>query len=288
MILTGFVDAESCFSVSLYRKNKHKLGWGVQTSFVLVLHKKYLPILYSIKSYLRVGNVYSRKSGTCVYLVQSIKDLAVIINHFDKYSLITKKQADYLLFKMAVNLINNKEHLTMEGLQKFVTIKASINRGLPLNIKAAFPDNIPIYRPDVLDYKIKNPNWLAGFTSAEGCFFVNIRSKPKMKIGYLVELTFKITQHYRDEQLMISLIEYFGCGNVYKNRDTVEFKIPKFEDLTKKIIPFFEKYPIQGEKFLDYLDFVKVIKLMKNKAYLTEEGLDKIRKIKAGMNRGRK
>jgi hypothetical protein len=56
----------------------------------------------------------------------------------------------------------------------------------------------------------------------------------------------------------------------------------------EKIIPFFEKYPIQGEKFLDYLDFVKVIKLMKNKAYLTEEGLDKIRKIKAGMNRGRK
>jgi hypothetical protein len=27
---------------------------------------------------------------------------------------------------------------------------------------------------------------------------------------------------------------------------------------------------------------------MKNKAHLTEEGLDQIRKIKAGMNRGRK
>ena len=180
---------------------------------------------------MRLGNVYSRKDGTCIYLVQSIKDLAVIINHFDKYSLITKKQADYLLFKMAVNLINNKEHLTMEGLPKFVAIKASINRGLPLNIKAAFPDNFPIYRPDVLDYKIKNPNWLAGFTSGEWCFFVNIRSKPKMKIGYSVELTFSITQHYRDEQLMRSLIEYFGCGNVFKNRDTVEFKITKFEDL---------------------------------------------------------
>jgi hypothetical protein len=109
-----------------------------------------------------------------------------------------------------------------------------------------------------------------------------------MKIGYLVELTCKITQHYRDEQLMRSLIEYFGCGNVYKNRDTVEFKITKFSDLTEKIIPFFEKYPIQGAKFVDYLDFVKVIKLIQNKAHLTEEGLDQIRKIKAGMNRGRK
>jgi len=163
-----------------------------------------------------------------------------------------------------------------------------MNGGLPSVIEAAFPNIIPVPRPDVLDYKIKNPNWLAGFISAEECFFINIRSKPKMKIGYLIELTFKITQHYRDEQLMRSLIEYFGCGNIYKNRDTVEFKITKFEDLTEKIIPFLVKYPIQGAKFVDYLDFVKVIKLMKNKAHLTEEGLYQIRKIKAGMNRGRK
>ncbi len=87
-----------------------------------------------------------------------MKDLAVIIDHFDEYPLITKKQADFLLFKQVFDLISRKEHLTMEGLPKFVAIKASINRGLPLNIKAAFPDNIPIYRPDVLDYKIKNPN----------------------------------------------------------------------------------------------------------------------------------
>jgi len=124
--------------------------------------------------------------------------------------------------------------------------------------------------------------------SAEGCFLVKIRSKPKMKIGYSVELAFVITQHSRDEQLMKSLIEYFGCGNIYKNPVTVDFKTTKFKDLTEKIIPFFEKYPIQGVKFLDYLDFVKVIKLIENKAHLTEKGLDQIRKIKASMNRGRK
>ena len=113
--LTGFADGESCFSVNINRNNKYKIGWSVQASFVLVLHKKDLQILYSrppAKKYFRVGNVYSRKDDTCVYLVQSIKDLAVIINHFDKYPLITKKQADYLLFKMAFDLIKYKEHLT--------------------------------------------------------------------------------------------------------------------------------------------------------------------------------
>ena len=54
-----------------------------------------------------------------------------------------------------------------------------------------------------------------------------------------------------------------------------------------KIIPFFEKYPIKGVKALDYADFCKVAELMKNKAHLTEHGLEEIRKIKSGMNRGR-
>jgi sRNA-binding regulator protein Hfq len=130
----------------------------MQASFSLVLHKKDLRILYSIKKYFRVGNVFSRKDDTCVYLVQSVKDLAVIIDHFDKYPLITQKQADYLLFKMAVSLINNKEHLKEEGLRKILAIKASLNRGLPLNIKAAFLDTIPYPRPSVLDFKIKDPN----------------------------------------------------------------------------------------------------------------------------------
>ncbi len=80
-----------------------------------------------------------------------------------------------------------------------------------------------------------------------------------MKIGYSVELTFSITQHYRDEQLMRSLIEYFGCGNVFKDRDTVVFKITKFNDMTEKLLPFFQKYPIQGVKLIDYFDFVSVI-----------------------------
>jgi len=109
-----------------------------------------------------------------------------------------------------------------------------------------------------------------------------------MKTGYSVELAFVITQHSRDEQLMKSLIKYFGCGNIYKNPYTIDFKVTKFEDLAEKIVPFFEKYPIQGEKLLKNLDFVKVINLIKIKAHLTEEGLDQIRKIKAGMNRGRK
>lgn len=130
--ITGFSDGEACFSVNIYKSKKHILGWGSRASFEIGLNNKDLFILNHIKSYFGIGNCILKADGSCVYYVQSIKDLAVIINHFDKYPLITQKRADYLLFKMAVNLIKNKEHLTMEGLRKIVSIRASIYWGLPL------------------------------------------------------------------------------------------------------------------------------------------------------------
>ena len=81
------------------------------------------------------------------FRAESVKDLSKIIKHFDAYPLITQKQADYLLFKEVFNLINRKEHLTMEGLKKIIEIKSSMNRGLSDKLKAAFLNVIPVKRP---------------------------------------------------------------------------------------------------------------------------------------------
>lgn len=62
-----------------------------------------------------------------------------IINFFNNYPLITQKLADYLLFKKAYELILNKQHLTIEGLKTLVAIKALVNKGLPEQLKLAFP-----------------------------------------------------------------------------------------------------------------------------------------------------
>ena len=82
------------------------------------------------------------------------------------------------------------------------------------------------------------------------------------------------------------------CGNCYfdisKENKKIIFVVRKLSDITNIIIPFFDKYPIFGVKAKDFEDFKKVAELMKNKAHLTPEGLEKIRLIKAGMNRGRK
>ena len=62
-----------------------------------------------------------------------------------------------------------------------VAIKASMNYGLSDDLKAAFPNISPVHRPLVLDKKIKDPNWLAGFATGEGCFLLFSQYLPIVK-----------------------------------------------------------------------------------------------------------
>jgi hypothetical protein len=73
-----------------------------------------------------------------IFRITSIKNLQAIIGHFDKYPLVTQKLADYNLFKLAYNIMINKEHLTQEGLFKLVAIKGSLNLGLAPELQSAF------------------------------------------------------------------------------------------------------------------------------------------------------
>lgn len=75
---------------------------------------------------------------------------------------------------------------------------------------------------------------------------------------------------------------------IYYTKSSVNLQIVKTSDIINVIIPFFEKYPIQGMKSLDFSDFKKISKIIKTKDHLSLEGYNKILKIKSGMNLGRK
>ena len=83
-------------------------------------------------------------------------------------------------------------------------------------------------------------------------------------------------------------MNFYKCGNVYKKGATFDFRVTKLDDIVNQIIPFFNKYPIIGVKSKDFKDFSKAAELIIHKKHLTHEGLEQIRKIKAGMNRKRK
>lgn len=115
----------------------------------------------------------------------------IIISHFDKFPLLTQKKADFELFKLVVAIINRKGHLTPEGLQEIVNIKASMNKGLSKDLKEAFPYTYKFPRPLVADQVIRDPQWLAGFAAGEGCFYVKSRGSTNNN-RKIVEVIFTI------------------------------------------------------------------------------------------------
>ena len=130
--VTGFADGESTFYLGISKSSRYKIGWTVTTSFSMELYEKDLDLLKSIKSFFSIGNIRVRaRDNQLIYSVSSIKDIKeVLIPHFEKYPLVTQKQADFELFKLAIDIIDNEKHLTLEGLNQLAAIKVSMNKGL--------------------------------------------------------------------------------------------------------------------------------------------------------------
>ena len=69
-----------------------------------------------------------------------------------------------------------------------------------------------------------------------------------------------------------------------KSKKMLYFKLKTILILKIKLQPFFNDYPIQGIKSLDFADFKKVAEIIKNKDHLTDKGFNEIKKMVDGMN----
>jgi LAGLIDADG endonuclease len=289
--VTGFTDGEGCFCTSIYKDEKYKTGWHVRSFFEISLNKIDRLLLLQIQEFFGGIGIISpdKTNDTLNYSVNNLKDLTtIIIPHFKKYQLITQKAADFQIFEKIVEIMSTGGHLTLNGLQEIINLKASMNLGLTDIIKSEFSIIKPVERVIIQTTKIPDPNWISGFVNAEGNFDPGIKVQDNCKTGFQVYLRFRVTQHVRDTKLMELLIKYFGAGRIENSRQVVNFVVGNFSDLTQIIIPFFKKYPLVGIKQLDYLDWCKIANLMTLRSHLKPEGLEEIRILKAGMNTGRK
>lgn len=147
--------------------------------------------------------------------------------------------------------------------------------------------------------------WLVGFTDGEGTFSVEVNKKDDMTAGYQVQISYIITQHGRDLNLLEKIASlaspvkqprlksYFdNAGEIKLSRgknggNVYQYRLRHIEKIRKYIIPLFSNYQLQTLKRLDFEDFKLVAELIEKKEHLTQEGIEKIKQIKQGMNRGR-
>ena len=292
--ITGFTDAEGCFSIKIQPNAKLSTTWRVRPVFSITLHIKDLIILEKLKKSLGVGNIIKSKKSSVIFAVDSIKDIPVILDHFDKYPLITQKLSDYLLFKQCFEIIKKKEHLTDKGLLEILSLKSSLNLGLPDKLKKVFPKLVLKFRPEYVFKGIPHPFWVSGFSSGDASFHIVLRDNNSESSVFA---RFSIHLHIRELKVLKGILSYLFSNNnsdcerkfyiekkIYLNAKSANLQITKFEDIVNTLIPFFDKYPIIGMKRLDYLDFKEVCKIIEKKEHLTSTSISKILNLRSGMN----
>nr|YP_009690280.1 LAGLIDADG homing endonuclease [Fomitiporia mediterranea]QEG57060.1 LAGLIDADG homing endonuclease [Fomitiporia mediterranea] len=288
--ISGFVDAEGCFSVIIEIPNINK--WRVRTFFEINLHIKDVDILYQIQSFFGVGAVYLRvDKKICVYRVSNIKYIRdLIIPHFKKYPLITQKAIDFDLWSKVIQIILNKEHLNKSGFETILTYYVSLNLGVSKKVFNYYPNIKPVKRGKVKLPLNLNPYWVSGFVSGDGGFSIIVRPSNSYILKQQVSCRFHIAQHIREIELMKLFSNYFNCGAVYVRSNSsqrCDFVVQDIGLLLYKIIPHFDLYPIFNLKNKDYICFKQALDIIKSKQHLTPEGLDKIKTLVLEMNSNR-
>ena len=71
-------------------------------------------------------------------------------------------------------------------------------------------------------------------------FFFSIFKSNRTKIGYTIQLMFKLTQNKRDKELLELVAKFVNCGAVYSHGENAfDFTVSKFADNLNIIIPRF-------------------------------------------------
>ena len=125
--LAGFSDAEGSFQVKTINRKGRKFGAfrpEIRLCFQINNDCKY--ILDQLKYVFGGGFKYSNTQNINYFSV-SFGSARKIINYFDHFNLLSSKHVNYIKWRNVYRLIQRKEHLTKNGIEKIFKIKSSMN-----------------------------------------------------------------------------------------------------------------------------------------------------------------
>ena len=126
--IAGFVDGEGCFHVALNKLGKMTLGWTVLPEFRVVQHQRDEEVLYRIRNYFGFGKVTRNNGDRKEFRVRGVKNLRKLIEFFKEHPLQTSKRRNFDLFEEVLSMMEEKEHLRREGLDRIARIISKMNR----------------------------------------------------------------------------------------------------------------------------------------------------------------
>lgn len=117
--------------------------------------------------------------------------------------------------------------------------------------------------------------YVTGLCEGQACFHVGFALRKKRKVGIETRPSFSLSLNQKDLHLLQSVQAYFGCGGIRYSRSdrTYKYEVRSIRDLMRKIIPHFERYPLQGAKKEDFERFANICQKVHANLHLNREHL---------------
>ncbi len=234
----GLMDGDGSIQVNHWRKK------SLQFRFVIKLKntKANLNMLTVIKQKLGIGNVIIEKSQNFVLWVENhqhkIMTILKIFKHYAPRTSRLQCQLDFF-----------KKHLETQNVDFYLQTRDLKYDMQDQVIKKLAADNLH----ESKDF----PAWLSGFIEAEGCFTNRLQSSKNA--------SFSISQK-KDFFLIEAVKNYIGAKNII--RYVSEKNLYVLEVYSCHVLEFmenhFDKYPLLGEKKIQYENFRLCLKTNKN------------------------
>lgn len=260
--------------MSIFKAKTAAIGWTIEPSFTITLHKKDIELLNKIQSFFGVGTVSTVGDKVARYRVRSKNSLLVIISHFNKYPLQTTKVNNFISFCNILDLMVKKHHVNIKGFLNIVSLINKLNNPLSpslldnLSLLGELPNTKAVLKltpeKSLLSENL-DPWWISGFTTGEGSFTYFTRSRKKAD-GEIVKdytLAFEVSQRSDSLHVLNLIAKYFEYGRVYsETRGVSKYRLVSRDHILNTLVPFFEKYPLEGNKNIQYELWVQIVKIL--------------------------
>jgi LAGLIDADG DNA endonuclease family protein len=139
--ISGYVDGEGCFTVSISPRPTLLVGWEVRPSISVSQNSDRSEVLYAIRQHFDCGTLRpDRSDRTLKWEIRSLPTIVDrIIPHFKRYPLLSGKQRDFELFAEICGRMTRGEHRAVGGLQEIVRMAGMMN---PSGKRGYLPDRI--------------------------------------------------------------------------------------------------------------------------------------------------
>lgn len=127
--ISGYVDGEGCFCVSLRPQPRIRVGWEVRPSFSVSQNGDRAELIMMLPEYFGCGSIRpDRSDKTLKFEVRSLKDLVERVNpFFERFGLLSSKQSDFDIFNHICKMMVRGAHLQQDGIEAIADLATKMN-----------------------------------------------------------------------------------------------------------------------------------------------------------------